>query len=135
MDGVDYYIDGFIPNITLIRSLLSIDPLARKLFPLVFSTKEAMLPSKEAHVLAMLELAAMAITVASMLLELAAVMVMVTRRTVVVSAVTVMAMAQVMRAVGCRRRRTAGNKQRSSVTVIATLMVGIAGGWIPVCSC
>lgn len=96
-----------------------------------------MLPSKEAHVLAMLELAAMAITVASMLLELAAVMVMVTRRTVVVSAVTVMAMAQVVRTIGRRGRRTAGNKQRSSVTVIASLVVWIAGGWIPVsvCSC
>ena len=94
-----------------------------------------MLPYKEAHVLAMLELAAMAITVASMLLELAAVVMMVTRRTVVVSAVTVMAMAHVMRAIGRRSRRTAGNKQGPSVTVIATLMVWIAGGWIPVCSC
>ena len=94
-----------------------------------------MLPSKETHALAMLELAAIPIAVASMLLELAAVVMMVTRRTVVVSAVAVMAMAQVMRAIGRRRRRTAGNKQRSSVTVIATLMVGIAGGWTPVCSC
>jgi hypothetical protein len=78
--------------------------------------EEAMLPSK-ARVLAMLELA----TIVSMvLLELAAVMMMlmITCRTVVVS--TAMAMAQVMRAIGRRGRRTAGDKQRSAVTCIYT---------------
>lgn len=54
------------------------------------------------------------------LLELATVMVMlmITCRTVVVP--TTMAMAQVMRAVGRRSGRTAGDEQRSSVTCIHT---------------
>jgi hypothetical protein len=67
--------------------------------------EETMLPS-EAPVLAMLKLA----TIMSMvLLELATVMVMlmITCRTVVVS--TAMAVAQVMRAIGGRCRRTTGD--------------------------
>lgn len=90
--------------------------------------EETMLPS-EAPVLAMLELASI---VSMVLLELATVMVMlmITCRTVVVP--TAVAMAQVMRAIGRRCRRTAGDEQRSSVTMVAALMVWIAGGWIPV---